>query len=151
MGAAILLPDRTRARVVAAVVILAIDDDEGRYDGLRRLLDGRAPLTVACCSECVAAALQVATVVLLDYDLDSGDPCACGDLPEPSGRKASAWVPWIIERGLPVIVTSCSWPENVDRLVADLRGRVPHLARHPAMEPECELRWLGRLWSWGLL
>ena len=62
--------------------ILAIDDDPGRYDELRRLLEDRqggvpVVLRVACCSACVAAHLPRAVAVLLDHDL-SADPCTCG-------------------------------------------------------------------------
>lgn len=129
--------------------ILAIDDDPDRYDGLRRLTDGhpRLSLVVATCADCIRREIPGASLVLLDYDLDSGNLCAsCGGWPEQV--KGLAYVDLL---NVPVIVTSCSSPESVRRLVTETRRRGLTVAQHPAFETEAELRWLGRLVSWGML
>ena len=130
--------------------ILALDDDPNRYDGLRSYLAGtNASLTVVACAACLRAALPGASVVLIDYDLDSGALCAaCGGWPEQV--KGIAYVDDIAARGIPAIVTSCSSPANVRRLVGELLRRGVRTAQHSAFEPECELRWLGRLVTWGI-
>lgn len=133
--------------------ILAIDDDPGRFDGLRRLIGDRVTLTIAACPACVLAALPTASAVLLDYDLDSGEPCpACfasyGVWSDTS--KGIHYAPAIRRLEVPTIVVSCSHPANVKRLVDALRPS-SRVARISAMETECELRWLGRLWAWGVL
>ena len=133
--------------------ILAVDDDPPRFDGLRRLIGDRVRLTIAACPTCVLAALPTASAVLLDYDLDSGDPCpACfasyGVWSDTS--KGIHYAGAIRRLEVPTIVVSCSWRENVDRLVEALRPS-PRVARISALEVECELRWIGRLWAWGVL
>jgi DNA-binding NarL/FixJ family response regulator len=137
-------------------VILAIDDDAGRYDGLRRLLDQRpgAPaLVVACCSACVLAHLPRATAVLLDYDLDGQDPCAaCDGATFADRHKAILYVPEIAAAGVPVVVTSASYSENVDAMIAKLRAYgVGRIARYSAHDTMPEPHWLAALWSWGVL
>lgn len=136
-------------------MILAIDDDSGRFDGLRRMLEPRGvELRVACCCACVNdAVLHGVKAVLLDYDLDSGDPCSCGEhLPEFD--KGTRWVEYVAKLAVPVLVTSASYVENVDRLCAMLRiympTNVPH-ARVSAHEIMPEDRWISKLWQWGVL
>lgn len=143
---------------VSDILILAIDDDTGRYDGLRRHVEARAAtgrdnirLVVATCPACVASHLPHAAVVLLDYDLDGGDLCCFCDGLVTERTKGIHYAGDIAKRGVPVIVTSCSSIENVRRLVGDLRRRGVEVAQHPAFESECELRWLGRLAVWGML
>ena len=120
---------------------------------LRRLIGDRVRLTIAACPTCVLAALPTANAVLLDYDLDSGDPCpACfasyGLWSDTS--KGIHYAPAIRRLEAPTIVVSCSYPENVSRLVEALRPS-SRVARISALEVECELRWIGRLWAWGVL
>ena len=133
-------------------VLLAIDDDAGRYDGLRRYLGDRSDVqvVVACCAACVAQHLPTASAVLLDYDLDSGELCeACGGWPEQV--KSTSYLPAVLARRVPTVVTSCSYPANVLGLCRALhQGGVPHIASN-AHETDCELRWLGWLWLRGVL
>lgn len=133
--------------------ILCIDDDGERFEYLRRLICDRRRgdvVIVAGCASCIAKHLPAADVVLLDYDLDSGRLCdACGGWIEQV--KSIEYVPAVIARNVPVIVVSCSAPENVRRLVTDLRRGGAVVAQHSAFEPECELRWLGRMMAWGLV
>ncbi len=133
--------------------ILAIDDDRDRYDGLARYVAGhpRIRLQVVTCAACIRDGLPGADVVLLDYDLDSGRLCAsCGGWPEQV--KGIDYLNAIAEAGpRHVIVTSCSSPENVRRLVGEARRKGLEVAQHSAFETECELRWLGRLVAWGIL
>lgn len=135
-------------------MILAIDDDPFRYDGLKRMLAPRGvEVRAACCAACVNdAVLRGVKAVLLDYDLDSGDPCMCGVHPE--FQKGTEWVPYVAKLAVPVIVTSASYPENVDRLVQKVRAYlpagVPH-ARISAHSTMPEDGWISKLWQWGVL
>ena len=137
----------------ARVVILAIDDDAGRYDGLRRLLEDRpgAPeVRVVSCPDCVARELPGAVAVLLDYDLDGEDCCpGCGGW--RGARKGLEHVPAVVGAGVPVIVTSCSAPENRRALVEAARAGGARVVGHAAEGWGVELAWLGRLWVWGVL
>lgn len=138
-------------------ILLAIDDDPGRYDYLRVLLDDRSRrglrtprLVVATCPACVSRTLPHAAVVLLDYDLDSTDLCPnCGGYAGVS--KGIEYIPTLTQARLPVIVTSCSAYENRRALVDGLdAGRVP--ARSvPADSLGVEYEWLGHLWFWSVL
>lgn len=127
--------------------LLAIDDDPHRYDYLHNLLADRGvELSVACCAACVARLLPTADAVLLDYDLDSGDLCACGA--EPDQPKGSAFVDAVAH--LPVVVVSASAMVNRQALAAALRARGATYTLISALEPEPELRWLGWLWARGV-
>jgi hypothetical protein len=54
--------------------------------------------------------------------------------------------------GMPVLVVSASYPENVTRMCDKLRGYgVTRLARHSAMETMPEPVWIAHLWAWGVL
>lgn len=138
-------------------MLLAIDDDSGRYDGLRLYLRDRLDhsgkhidLKVVCCAACIDKYLPEATAILLDYDLDSGELCAeCGSWPEQ--LKSMAYINKIIARNVPTIVTSCSDWQNVMSLSYMLSKHKVLTAQHNAHETECELRWLGRLAIWGVL
>jgi hypothetical protein len=135
--------------------LLAIDDDVGRYDHLRRVLDARSVgLVVVACPVCVAAHLPSTAGVLLDYDLDSGSPCAgCGDSMTSGGRepKGGAYVPAIARAGVPVVVASASHPRNVHRLCSALRQAGVRYAQHSAITTDCERLWIGALWEMGAL
>lgn len=138
-------------------ILLAIDDDPGRYDYLRVLLGereqaGKVPirLVVAACRACVERHLPEALAVLLDYDLDSGELCtACGGWVDVD--KGSAYVDDLDGSGLPVIVTSASHPANRHALVVALRDVGVRVDLLSAIDYGCETRWLGRLWAWGVL
>jgi hypothetical protein len=70
----------------------------------------------------------------------------------PDRAKGIEYVPEVAASGLPVLVVSASYPENVDRMVAKLRGYgVSRLARHSAMETMPEPVWVAWLWAWGVL
>lgn len=138
-------------------ILLAIDDDPGRYDYLRVLLDYRSErgiasprLVVATCPGCVSRTLPHAAAVLLDYDLDSHDLCPnCGGYAGVS--KGIEYIPALVRARLPVIVTSCSAYENRRALLDGLdAGGVP--ARPiPADSLGVEYAWLGHLWYWSVL
>lgn len=134
--------------------LLAIDDDPTRYEHLRRLLGNRATLTIAACPDCVRRLLPTADAVLLDYDLDSGEPCA--DCLRSFGMwshapKGSYHVHRMSIRKLPTVVVSASAPANVAGLCAALAVNGIPYARISAIETEPELRWIGWLWSRGVL
>ena len=142
-------------------IILAIDDDAARYDDFRSLLAKRngstAELRIASCEACVLAQLQVADVILLDYDLDGRDwgwhrLCPLCEISLPERAKGIEYVPEIAETKKPVLVVSASYPENVDRLIAKLKAYdVQPLARHSANEIMPEYAWITTLWTWGIL
>lgn len=145
-------------------MILCIDDDTARFDGLRQWLDrrpGSPPLVVASCSVCILRLLLSASVVLLDYDLDGCSPDVDGYLSGvcprcrenlPDRAKGIEYVPEVAASGLPVLVVSASYRENVDRMCAKLRGYgVARMARHSAMETMPEPVWIAHLWAWGVL
>lgn len=136
-------------------ILLAIDDDPWRYDGLVRLLEQRedAPrLIVAACSRCVLEWLPLAKAVLLDYDLDSGVVCSCCGENIPDRDKAIAFAPELSDAAVPIVVVSASYRENVDRMVASLQRRgVKRLSRYSAHDSLPEPHWVAALWSWGIL
>ena len=135
-------------------MILAIDDDSGRFDHLRRLLGSRVELVIAACPACVAEHLPRASAVLLDYDLDSGEPCP-GCLASygvwAHAAKGLHHVPALAARRVPVVVVSASYPENVSRLCAALREAGVLHAQHRATDVDPEVRWIGALWAMGAL
>ena len=140
--------------------LLAIDDDTDRYDGLRRLLGERVVLDVASCRECVARLLPSAAAVLLDYDLDSGEPCSCGRPlipakgPHMIPLKATDYVPQVAASGLPTVIVSASHPENVRLLrvmLSDAGQSVRLRTVLSVVETDPEIRWLGWLWAAGVL
>ena len=135
-------------------MILAIDDDAGRYEHFGRLLGGRAEVVVACCPACVAELLPKAAAVLLDYDLDSGDVCNRCSASYDTWReyaKAIHYVPAVAARGVPVVVTSSSSSENIRALCAKLRAYDVRFRQHRATDPDPEVRWIGELWVMGVL
>lgn len=136
-------------------MILAIDDDSGRFDHLRRLLEARdVELFVVACPYCVAANLPRASGVLLDYDLDSGEPCPYCFASYgvwAHAAKGIHHVPALAARRVPVVVTSASYPENVSRLCAALRDAGVLHAQHRATDVDPEVRWIGALWAMGAL
>jgi hypothetical protein len=132
-------------------MILAIDDDPGRYEHLGRLLGSRADLrlVVGCCPRCVRAHLRTAAAVLLDHDLDGAAACSCG-LPQQHD-DTRVYLPWVADLKLPTIVTSASSRANVRHLVQQLvQAGVPQVSIS-AIETDPELRWLGWLWLQGVL
>lgn len=136
-------------------MILAIDDDSSRYDHLRRLLEARdVELFVVACPTCVGERVRYASGVLLDYDLDSGDPCA-GCFASygvwAHASKGLHHVPALAVRRVPVVVTSASRPENVSRLCAALSAAGVLHAQHRATDVDPEVRWIGALWAMGAL
>lgn len=128
--------------------ILAIDDDPGRYDGLRQMLGDRVRLEVSSCDQCVLDELGDADAVLLDHDL-CADACTCGDWPVVESTRHL--VPYIVDRGVPVIVTSCSAHENRQWLTARLVEVGVRVVQHSAMEMQPEYFWIGWLWRVGVL
>lgn len=131
-------------------MILAIDDDPFRYQHLDRLLVGRQSfhrVTHALCPLCVAASLPKAHAVLLDHDLGPAY-CPCGATidTKASGRE---FVPMVRASGLPVIVTSASSRENIRALCDALAGH-PY-TQISAIEIDPELKWIGWLWTRGVL
>ena len=130
--------------------LLAIDDDPGRYDHLAVLLSARGvSLSVACCSACVARLLPTASAVLLDYDLDGGEACGCGTMPEQA--NALSYVDAIAAAKVPVVVVSASALANRKALATALRESGATLTLLSASDLDPELRWLGWLWSLGVL
>lgn len=142
-------------------VILAIEDDAPRLGYLVRLLEGRANvrLVTVCCPACVARHLPGASAVLLDYDLDYTQPgavigggdglgCPCGE--RHPCMKGSAYVEQVATRGVPVVVHSAN-PPGAIALVASLRAFGADAVGISALESDCELRWLGWLWTRGVL
>jgi len=135
-------------------MILAIDDDGGRYGHLAHLLEGRAEVVVACCPVCVSELLPVATAVLLDYDLDGGDPCprcfaSCALW--ASHPKGIMYADKVAARKVPVVVTSSSSNENVRALCAKLRAYDVRFRQHRATDTDPELKWIAELWLMGVL
>lgn len=128
-------------------MILAIDDDPFRYQHLVRLLAGRATVTHATCPACVAAHLPNARAVLLDHDL-APSICPCGEMLD-SEANTRPFVPAIRALGIPVIVTSASSRENRKALCDALTGH-PYTAL-TAVDTDPELKWLGWLWTRGVL
>ena len=90
---------------------------------------------------------------MLFRSLDSGELCAaCGGWPEQV--KGTRYAPAIAARGMPVIVTSASHPDNRRRLLADLHHAGLDRRRRTeisANETDPELRWIGWLWAVGVL
>lgn len=139
--------------------LLALDDDRERFAHLATLLAGRAEIVYAACPSCVAKALPRADAVLLDYDLDSGEPCpgclaSYGVWRGPMHRQQSKGlhhVPAIAARGVPVVVVSASSRENVGRLCIALAEAGVLFTRIAATENDPELKWIGWLWARGVL
>ena len=130
--------------------LLAIDDDPGRYDHLADLLTARGvSLSVACCSACVARLLPTASAVLLDFDLDGGETCTCGAVPDRA--NGLGFVDAIAAFNVPVIITSASARTNRHALFDVLVARNVFTTMLSASDPDPELRWLGWLWSLGVL
>lgn len=147
-------------------MILAIDDDPGRYSYLQILLDERRairglqhkppPLKIVTCTDCVENALKFedynpwVTAILLDYDLDGADLCSgCGNY---NGElKSTAHLDKIIQAHVPVIITSCSGFANRKYLFDKLTEAKVQVASIPADHSGVEREWLGTLWSWGLI
>ena len=126
-------------------MILAIDDDITRYHYARQLF----PLTVASCPRCVLRELKTARAVLLDYDLDSGEPCPlCFDSFSnwSTFPKASKYTNAILSRNIPVIIVSCSERKNIQLLRTSLKKQRPIVIS--AREPDHELKWLSKLKEW---
>lgn len=134
--------------------LLALDDDRERFAHLATLLAGRAEIVYAACPSCVAEALPRADAVLLDYDLDSGEPCP-GCLASlgvwADAPNGTHHVPAIAARGVPVVVVSASSRENVGRLCIALAEAGVLFTRIAATENDPELKWIGWLWARGVL
>lgn len=128
--------------------LFALDDDPGRYDGLRLIVGDRVELVVGCCPACVAAHLPRADAVLLDHDLD-GWPCVCGTAHGLADSRG--YLPAIVASGPPVIVTSGSASENRRHLTTELLSAGARVTLHSAHEIMPEWVWIGRLWAWGVL
>ena len=145
-------------------MILAIDDDPFRYQHFDRLLTGRvgpAPLlgvgtphqsstrrvTHAVCPACVAAAIPLARAILLDHDLGPSY-CPCGATVDHQANTRE-FVPMVRASGLPVIVTSASSRENIRALCDALAGH--NYTQISAIEIDPELKWIGWLWTRGVL
>ena len=139
-------------------MILCIDDDSGRYDGLRRMLEDRREtgkptplLSVASCRACVTELLPQASAVMLDYDLDGEDGICprCSEVQDE--RKGSGYVGILRDHGAPVIVSSASHRDNRSGLVLSLIGNGRRVTEISAGDIEPELRWIGQLAVWGVL
>lgn len=128
--------------------ILAIDDDPGRYDGLRQMLGDRVRLEVVSCRGCVSRLLPECDAVLLDHDL-CAEACTCGGWPDRESTREDT--PAIAVCGVPVIVTSCSAHENRRWLTETLREHNVRVVQHSANEIQPEYHWIGWLWRQGVL
>lgn len=135
-------------------LILAIDDDPGRYSYLAHLIDQRPEprptLVVATCRSCVEQHLAKAAVVLLDFDLDGFEECvSCKGWIDVS--KSTEYVEQVTAACIPVIMTSCSRPQNRAWLASQLESGNVKFVRNPADHMGVELEWLGQLWTWGII
>jgi hypothetical protein len=133
-------------------MILAIDDDAGRYQNFKNLLALRTnpvPFEVATCPGCVNRFLPEATHIFLDYDLDGYQECASCLIESTVNLKGSYYLPHLNELGRPVIVSSCSQDSNRYYLYDNLT--VKKKICIPAWELNVEYKWLGWLWAYGEL
>lgn len=131
-------------------LLLAVDDDPGRYDYLRVVLGDRVRLVVATCRACVEEHLPGAAAVLLDFDLDGAEECAgCAGWIDVA--NSTAYLDAVIARRVPVIVSSCSSHANRAHLARVLGAAGIEHAAIPADHLGVELEWVGRLWVWGVL
>lgn len=131
--------------------LLAIDDDSGRYDGLRRLLEGlNVELTIVTCAKCIRENLLNAHAIFLDFDLDSGALCQnCFEWPEQV--KSLAYVNLVAAQNVPVIISSGSYHENRKTLLSELKKLNVKVTIISALEIDPELKWIGWLWCAGVL
>lgn len=134
-------------------MILAIDDDPDRFDGLVRMLDGRKAagfsvpdFRVTCKKSEIDIWLPQTTAVLLDYDLDLGDT----HYPEKGWRKGSDYLPMLLAMDLPVVVCSSNYEggKMLNRALIQA-GKKSVLLR--ASENDPEIRWLGWLYIHGVI
>lgn len=129
-------------------MILAIDDDESRYDELRRLLAGTGvELIIACCPERVQELLNSSSLrgILLDYDLD----ICCSNHKD---LKGIAYIPDILKSQVPVIVVSANRTGGhllYATLTKDAAAPVYYAPASDTYSPEYV--WLGWLWREGAL
>lgn len=141
-----------RRKGTATPFILAIDDDPGRYEYLRRLVEPKGiEVVCVCCESCTLGHLRSGLVfaVLLDYDLDSGEDCGCGMPPERS--KGADYLAEIARTRLPVIVSSCSAYENRRSMTCALQFADTKVTEIAANVQQPELRWIGWLWAVGAI
>jgi CheY-like chemotaxis protein len=137
-------------------MILAIDDDPERFDGLRTFLGRREQrgadpvrFEVATCARCVADLLPHATAILLDYDLDGCEGCVrCRR--DQGAAKGTDHLDAVAALGVPVIVVSANATggQIMFRRLREAGARVTLIR---VLETEPEIRWLGWLWSEGVL
>jgi hypothetical protein len=129
-------------------MILAIDDDEDRYDELKRLLAGtNVELVIACCPESVKQHLSRAELrgILLDYDLD-----ICCD--KHKDLKGSDYISDVIQARVPVVVVSANRTGGhwlYATLTKDATTPVYYAPASDTYSPEYV--WLGWLWREGAL
>lgn len=129
-------------------MILAIDDDEDRYDELKRLLAGtNVELVIACCPEMVKQHLSRAELrgILLDYDLDF-----CCD--KHKNLKGSDYVGDLIQAGVPVVVVSANRTGGHQLYATLTKFATAPVYYAPASDTYSpEYSWLGWLWREGAL
>ena len=135
-------------------MILIIDDDHDRFDGLTRLFEDRASkghpvpeIRITCVRSEIETWLPQAHAVLLDYDLDLGDT----HYPDKGWRKGTAYVPMLLATGLPLIVLSTNYEGGklLNHQLVQAQKQPSTLLR--ANETDPEIRWLGWLYQHGVL
>ena len=132
-------------------LIFALDDDPGRYEHFGRLLEARGcRLVVGCCPVCVSRWADVASAIVLDHDLNGAVTCACGasNLSQDDSRP---YLKQVADCSVPVIVSSASSRSNIKFLMEWLKTAQVETVSLSAIEPDPELKWLGWLWSVGVL
>lgn len=138
------MPDRD------LTLIFALDDDPGRYEHFGRLLEARGcRLVVGCCPACISRWADKASAIMLDHDLGAA-ACACGA--EIVCDDSRPYLKQVADLGVPVIVSSASSRSNVKFLVERLRtAQVQTVSLSATADLDPELKWLGWLWSAGVL
>ena len=130
-------------------MIVAIDDDPGRYDYFKMLCEDKGiPFKVVACEPCIRKYLPEATGILLDYDLDTETLCAeCGGWVEQV--QSTQYVPLLNRMDVPVAISSCSYHVNRKYLYQILD--VTHKVLMPAWDQNVEHMWIGWLYMRGCL
>lgn len=137
--------------------ILAIDDDQWRFDGLRRIFRAReamdvcAPtLNVSADPSYILAELPRCSCVFLDYDLDGLQDIDGGTKPAAPYHKGTGYLDAIVAAQKPVIVVSANYEGSL-RLYGKLSAANVQVKLVRATEDEPETKWMGTLWAWGIL
>ena len=130
--------------------IFAVDDDPGRYEHFGRLLEARGwRLVVGCCPACVSRWADKASAIMLDHDLDGAETCACGA--EIVWDNSRMYLDEVAAAAVPVIISSASSRSNVRFLSEWLLAAGCCYTTISAVDADPELKWLGWLWTKGVL